>query len=176
MPFPRSYWVAPGLMAGGYPGADDEQQAKKKLSGLLEAGIRHVITLMEASEMHGDKRPFSSYENQMNTLAEAMGVVAGFNRMPIEDMSIPSKAHMERILDLIDRCIRNDKPVYVHCWGGRGRTGTVVGCYLVRHGYASGQKALDLIQSLRQNTEDRSEASPETSEQTDMVMAWSGGE
>ncbi|MBA3406233.1 MAG: dual specificity protein phosphatase family protein [Gemmatimonadaceae bacterium] len=24
--------------------------------------------------------------------------------------------------------------IYVHCWGGVGRTGTVVGCYIVRHG------------------------------------------
>lgn len=24
--------------------------------------------------------------------------------------------------------------VYVHCYGGIGRTGTVVGCWLVRHG------------------------------------------
>ena len=26
------------------------------------------------------------------------------------------------------------RKVYVHCWGGVGRTGTVVGCYLVRQG------------------------------------------
>jgi protein-tyrosine phosphatase len=34
---------------------------------------------------------------------------------------------MVRILNQIDMCIKYDKPVYVHCWGGKGRTGTVIG-------------------------------------------------
>jgi len=172
MPFPRCYWVAPGLMAGCYPGADDEEQAQEKLRGLLDTGIRHVISLMEPDEANWDGKPFVPYANQMTALADMMGVTVGFNRMPIEDMSIPSKAHMTRILDLIDRNMQNDQPVYVHCWGGRGRTGTVAGCYLARHGYASGQKVLDLIQNLRQGTEDQHKASPETQEQVNMVLGW----
>ena len=28
------------------------------------------------------------------------------------------------------------------CWGGKGRTGTVIGCYLARHGLAVGEAAL----------------------------------
>lgn len=163
-------------MAGCYPGADDEEQAREKLQGLLDAGIRHVISLMEPNEANWDGTPFVPYENQMTALADTMGVTVGFNRMPIKDMSVASKAHMERILDLIDRCMQNDTPVYIHCWGGRGRTGTVVGCYLVRHGYALGQKALDLIQNLRQGTEDQHKASPETTEQVDFVLSWSEGE
>ena len=172
MPFPRTYWVAPGLMAGCYPGAADEERARHKLQGLLDAGIRYVISLMEGDETNRDGKPFAPYESQMETLADAMGVKVTFNRMPIKDMSIPSEAHMRRVLELIDRQIQNDQPVYIHCWGGRGRTGTVVGCYLVRHGYASGQKVLELIQHLRQNAEDHDKASPETSEQIDMVMTW----
>ena len=56
--------------------------------------------------------------------------------------------------------------------GGIGRTGTVVGCYLARHGYASGQKVLELIKSLRKYTEDHTQPSPETWEQIDMVLSW----
>jgi len=170
MPFPRSYWIAPGLMAGCYPGSDDEDSSMQRLKGLLVAGIRHVINLMEPNETDWDGKPFARYENQMTTLAEAMGVAVTFNRMPIKDMSAPSNAHMDRILGVIDRCIENDQPVYVHCWGGRGRTGTVAGCYLARHSYASGQKVLDLIMDLRQNTEDHDKVSPETPEQIDMVL------
>jgi len=155
MPFSWSYWVPPGLMAGCYPGADDRELAQIKLKGLLDAGIGHTISLMEPDETNWDGKAFPPYENQMDTLADTMGVAVTFNRMPIEDMSIPSEAHIERILDLIDRRIQNDRPVYIHCWGGRGRTGTVVGCYLIRHGYVSGQKVLDLIQNLRQSTEDQ---------------------
>jgi protein-tyrosine phosphatase len=175
MPFPRSYWVAPGLMAGCYPGADNEEETQSKLKGLLDAGIRRVINLMAPDETNRDEKPFASYENQMRTLADTMGITVTFNRMPIQDMSIPTEAHMVRILDLIDRNIRNDQPVYIHCWGGRGRTGTVVGCYLIRHGYASGQKAIDLIEGLRRETEDYYKASPETSEQIAMILGWGEG-
>lgn len=48
-PFPRSYWVVPGkLLAGYYPGAKDPNEAKEKITALLNAGIRHFINLMEA--------------------------------------------------------------------------------------------------------------------------------
>ena len=34
---------------------------------------------------------------------------------------------MNRILNEIDSSLSADRPVYVHCWGGKGRTGAVVG-------------------------------------------------
>ncbi len=39
--------------------------------------------------------------------------------------------------------------VYVHCWGGNGRTGAVVGCRLRRHGYAGVGDAIELLRRLR---------------------------
>jgi hypothetical protein len=37
-------------------------------------------------------------------------------------------------LDHIDLILESLGKPYVHCWGGNGRTGTVIGCWLVRHG------------------------------------------
>jgi len=79
---------------------------------------------------------------------------------------------MSRILNQIDLCIKHGKPVYVHCLGGIGRTGTVVGCYLVRHGIASGKNVLAMIRDLRKDTEDSARVSPEMMEQRKMVMGW----
>ena len=42
---------------------------------------------------------------------------------------------MAGLLDAIDTAMRDGKTVYLHCWGGVGRTGNVVGCSLVRHGH-----------------------------------------
>jgi protein-tyrosine phosphatase len=39
---------------------------------------------------------------------------------------------MERILATIKRAIDERATEYVHCWGGIGRTGTVVGCWMVQ--------------------------------------------
>lgn len=88
---------------------------------------------------------------------------------------MPSEQHMTRILNQIDLCIRLGKPVYVHCWGGRGRTGTVVGCYLARHGIASGKGALEKIVELRRETIDANLPSPETKKQAQMVVNWEKG-
>ena len=51
VPFPRSYWVVPGkLLAGYYPGDLDPLKMEVKLKGLLQVGIRYVISLMEENE------------------------------------------------------------------------------------------------------------------------------
>ena len=89
--------------------------------------------------------------------------------MPIKDLGVPSKPHLLAILDLIDRCVAEASPVYVHCWGGVGRTGTVVGCWLSRNGCA-GQAALDRIAELRAGTPDGFKRSPETDRQRALVL------
>jgi len=173
VPFPQSYWVVPGrLLAGCYPQAGNERTSRQMLENLLDAGIRQFVSLMEPVELDWDDRPFPPYENRLKDLADARGVAVAFSRMPIRDMSVPTDGHMEKILDLIDRSIGDQRPVYVHCLGGRGRTGTVVGCYLARHGHAKSLRALDLINTLRKDTVDHARPSPETPEQVNMVLRW----
>jgi hypothetical protein len=55
-------------------------------------------------------------------------------RFPIRDVSTPhSREVTTAILDTIDAEIAKDGLVYVHCWGGVGRTGLIIGCWLARH-------------------------------------------
>jgi hypothetical protein len=56
--------------------------------------------------------------------------------------------------------------------GSKGRTGTVVGCYLARHGFAAGNDVIEKIKELRKNTEEFSDPSPETKEQINMAFNW----
>ena len=173
VPFLRSYWVIPGkLLAGCYPGSEDQAEALRKLKSLLDQGIRHVIDLMELGEANWNGDAFRPYAPQMGLLAKAAGIEVTFDRMAIKDTWVPSRLDMCRILDRIDQCIQDHRPVYIHCWGGRGRTGTVVGCYLARHGFATGDDILKLIQNLRKDTKDHDKSSPETSQQIDMILSW----
>jgi hypothetical protein len=150
----------------------DPDWATEKLQGLVDAGIQHVITLME----EGESSRFTPYMPELTALAAAHGTEVSSVRLPIRDVNIPSKEAMVGILDEIDLSMQVDQPVYVHCWGGRGRTGTVVGCYLARHGTAVGQEAIERINYLRRAVPASEFRSPETHEQCDMVRSWSIGE
>ena len=173
VPFDQAYWVRPGLMlAGCYPGAEDHEQAHRQLKGLVACGIRHIINLMQTDEINRFGRPFVPYEDQIQSIAATAGCSISFDRMPIKDGWIPSRIEMSRILDRIDAVIEANRPVYVHCLGGLGRTGTVVGCYLARHGFSSGRKAIKMIRDLRRNTLTHYLNSPETNQQIDLIESW----
>jgi hypothetical protein len=173
VPFPRFYWVISGkLLAGCYPGAKDPKETAAKLTALIKCGIRHVINLMEPGETDRSRHRFVPYADLMQSIASKMGISVTFDQLPVRDLSVPTERHMTKILDQIDLCIKHGKPVYVHCLGGIGRTGTVVGCYLLRHGLATGKNVLDMIRGLRRDTEDSGRESPETTEQREMVVEW----
>ena len=130
-PIPDSYWVIPGkLAAGEYPGTEGRETTRDKLERFLDAGLRVFIDLTEEREF---LRP---YLPDLEDVATARGVEIRHHRMAIEDLGVPTKAHLRAILNLIDRCVADCRPAYVHCWGGIGRTGTVVGCWLSRNGFA----------------------------------------
>jgi len=170
-PYQRSYWVSPGkLLAGYYPGSSTTNAAASKLEGLVESGIRHVVNLMEEAESNRHGEPFVPYQAPFSR----RGI--SFARMPIKDMQIPSREQMIAILDEVDRSIAAGAPTYVHCWGGKGRTGTVVGCWLVRHGMAQPERALERIKELQALCGGQLSPSPENEPQRDFVRGWKAGQ
>lgn len=172
-PFRHCYWVIPGkFMAGGYPGGRSPDRAADNLKRLLASGIRIVINLMKPEELCCCRNMSGRYEDQLDEVANSRGISVDVIHMPIKDTWIPSRLEMCHILDTIDQAVENAKPVYLHCWGGRGRTGTVVGCYLARHGIAEGREIFSMIRKLRNDTDDRDLPSPETFRQVELVGSW----
>ena len=92
LPFPRSYWVIPGkFLAGAYPGSDDPEEAKEKISALIRSGIRSIINLMEEDEVNNDGELFSPYEEIfLQTGERLLDSDLTFRRIPIKDMDIPT--------------------------------------------------------------------------------------
>ena len=154
-----SYWVIPGrLLAGPYPGAADEPTARAQLAAFAAAGVRCFVDLTEEHELE----PYAH-------LAEAAG--ARHVRRPIRDVDIPTVDEMRETLTEIRAALAAGETVYVHCWGGVGRTGTVVGCLLVENGYSAAD-ALAHLQSLRRGCLREHRPSPETAAQRHFVEAW----
>ena len=56
--------------------------------------------------------------------------------LPVRDFQPPKPDQLHWAVDFIERHNRHGAAVLVHCLGGLGRTGTVLACYLVAHGYA----------------------------------------
>ena len=164
-PIANSYWLVEGeLLAGGYPGAADRTIARRKLDAILGAGIRAFIDLTQSHELE-------PYESVLADLAEEKSIDVHYERLSIRDMDVPSREVMTAVLDAIRSHLAGGRAVYVHCWGGIGRTGTVIGCWLVEQGHAS-DDALERIRTLRALTPEGWKRSPETSEQRDFVRGW----
>ena len=146
------YEVHPGLLAGSYPQASE-------LPELLARGVDLFLDLTEAGELH-------AYTPELPPAIE-------HKRMPIRDFGIPTPEDMVRILDTLEGALGAHHKVYLHCHGGIGRTGTVVGCHLVDRGL-TGPEALEEIRRLRMEHGCHPH-SPETEQQFAMVRQWPQG-
>jgi hypothetical protein len=166
-PIAESYWVLPGrLLAGEYPGEYDEETTRKRLDALIEAGFDTFIDLTEPNET-------APYAGILKEAASAYGVEAGYSRFPIGDFGLPAAGQMNSVLDAIDEGLAAGHKIYLHCWGGIGRTGTTVGCYLVRHGRASSEALDQLAAWWKRVPKSRYHPhSPETSRQMDFILDW----
>ena len=167
-PLPNAYWVVPGRFAAGeYPGAKDPSEAASKVRNLLDGGVDHFVDLTEPHEL-------VPYSEIVEEEATRLGRSVRHERRSIPDVSVPtSPSEMAAILDGIDAALEEGRTVYVHCWGGVGRTGTVVGCWLVRHG-RTGEEALAQVTEWWRGVEKawRQPESPETPEQCEYVRNW----
>lgn len=173
-------YVIPGtlLAAGAYPGSHpkvSKAASRKKLERFLDAQIDTFVDLTTPED------DLSAYEPLLRELACARGLTIERLSLPIRDMDVCGPDHMRRILGVIDERLAGGRRVYVHCWGGIGRTGTVIGCWLVRHGHG-GEEALERVNALFRTMspakvrKHASSGSPQTERQRAMVRGWAAHE
>jgi len=163
------YWVEkPKFLAGEYPRNLDEETSQAKMDALIQLGVSAFIDLThEADGMEPYTQLFEAHQSR--------GI--SHQQFPITDLSVPeSDILTKKILDSIDEHIAQGRVVYVHCWGGVGRTGVIVGCWLARHGFP-GKAALSCLHELwRQNPKSKFKRSPETRAQERYISQWKESE
>lgn len=159
-PLNQSYEVCSNgiIYAGEYPGDKNEEVAKHKIEQMYHFGIRHFIDLTEEGELY-------AYDYLLPNDTT-------YTRFPIVDCGAPKNIEsVQRLLLRIEELKKMEGYVYVHCWGGVGRTGTIVACYLSQN-----WEEPDLnhtLEILRRNFSEMPKSAyketPETKEQIDFI-------
>ena len=157
-----SYPVIPDrFYAGEYPGAKSAAEGQQKVAAMVQAGITAFIDL--------------TVEGELAPYAQWLPAHVVHERHPIRDVSIPSEvSRTVGILASIDRHLSAGRGVYLHCWGGIGRTGVIVGCWLSSRQGLQADAALTRLAELWRACPKsaRRPQSPETAEQRGYVLDW----
>ena len=161
----HAFWIAPGLLVGEYPGAPESVRTGEKLALLADAGIRTIVDLTTPADR------LAPYAPILESVAEQRALDMQRMNVPIPDVSVVDLATYVDMIDTIDRELAARRGVYVHCWGGVGRTGTVAGCWLRRRGL-SATDALARLERARAATAKSHRRSPETGEQRAIISAF----
>jgi protein-tyrosine phosphatase len=142
------------LIAGRHPCAWGQENAPAEVRDLVRAGVTLFLDLTQDGELE----PYASLVEPPSR----------YLKMPIRDFSVPTREALVATLDEIDAELDAGGLVFVHCWAGCGRTGVVVGSWLVRHG-------MDPAESLRRIAMARGVGCPQTLEQRAFVLGWQRG-
>lgn len=164
----HAWWVEPGrLLAGEYPGSWSPAKAQRKLRLLMLNGVDSFVDL--TTRMDGQ----ASYREDMELAAQITGREIRHFAHPIPDMGVISHAGYDEILIRIRDEMNAGRVVYVHCWGGKGRTCSVVGCLLIDGGLDY-QSAIARIAELRAGTRTADAACPESPPQHQLLRERAG--
>lgn len=126
-PANRTYWVVQGkLLAGAYPGQPELTKHLARLQSLYDAGMRTFVNLQEEGEKNKSGQTFVRYDGDLRDLAATRSDTVSHLRFPIPDGGTTSVDRMRSILDAIDLSLAANRAVYVHCFGGMGRTGMAI--------------------------------------------------
>lgn len=122
VPIKNSYLIDRNLnlYAGEYPGDKDNEECRNKVG---EYGYWHDFQYFFDLTEEGELNPYSQY------LPDGKR----YQRFPIQDCGIPANTYsvhrlIEEIISLGQQGEHKFGKIYIHCWGGVGRTGTIVAC------------------------------------------------
>ena len=162
-PLPGSYVVFLPVIAGPYPGAADEREARRRIRRVTGEGCDFFLDLTEDGEL----------EPYAHLLPGRVRHV----RLPLRKGAVPPPARMREIVDAINRAsARDGYSVYVHDEEGTGRVGTAIACWIADLQVVdAGVDVLDFLDRLRRDIPGR-RPSPETPEQCAFARGWTRGQ
>lgn len=160
--FVHGYWIEPGrVLAGEYPGDPSAGKADAKVNLLVDNGVRTFVNLTTEHD------PLAPYDHYVALAGIRRNLDLRVVSHGIPDMGVRPAESYDEIIETI-RAESERGVVYVHCWGGIGRTATVAGCLLVDGGMSS-MEALDFIRAQRSVTRKAHREAPQTPAQRRVI-------
>ena len=126
---PRDFsWLIENEIAGmGRP-----LDLRKDLEFLQDQGIGGIVSLTETP--------------LQQSLINEFGFE--YRHLPVPDFTAPDHIQIEQFITFVRRINRKKRAVVCHCFAGRGRTGTMLACYLVSRGRAA-KEAIREVRRIR---------------------------
>jgi hypothetical protein len=181
-PHPESNKVLPGMYAGAFPGvAEHKATNDKNLIDILNTGITTFVCLQQeypvtnrnvfhfgnkVNPYFNDVLKFLAVEERHSKLTTDT-VEASFVHFPIRDMSTTEDYKIIKLCKDLVRRYHRGEVLYIHCWGGHGRTGVVV-CIMLHLMYGlTGDEVLERCEFVHRIRKSGSfgVSSPQTLEQ-----------
>src|SRR5690606_39059088 len=124
-------WIVDGVIAGmSIPKTNGQIRA------LHDLNIGLVVTLTEQEE-GPDLEIFNSVSIERLILS-------------IPDFGVPTIDQVDKFIEKSKKILKSKgKATVVHCWGGKGRTGTMLACWLLANKNMKSVAAINLVRAKR---------------------------
>jgi len=173
-PTEGSNWVLPGmLMCGPYPGAFEDDKNEQLLKRILAKGVDTFICLQEEYDPGMPEEVWRRGAGLRPYFKDAQRISKKeleWVQLPIADGNIaPDDVTAELVVLLVNKMLAG-RVLYMHCFGGHGRTGVFV-CLVLSYIYRiSAAEALKRSQAYHDcRMEPQGVRSPQTVVQRDQV-------
>jgi len=121
-------------------------------------------------KLHGRRcLPYAGLARQF-----AMGRQLHFLHEPMEDLEAPGMDRLTELVDHLHERTLGSEVLYLHCWGGRGRSATVAACLLARLYGIPGEEAIARVQHGYDSRDYDNCPSPETERQRRLALEFCG--
>jgi protein-tyrosine phosphatase len=141
-----------------------------KMKQIFDLGITTIINLTEENEINFQGAALVSYDKDLIEFYEKSNKKIELIKFPIQDGNIPDKSDLNRLLEIIRSKIQLNEKIYIHCRGGIGRTGVIIGSILIDLKLVSKNDVLLKINDLKKKSLLPKRQSPETDKQIKFLI------